>query len=301
MTFLRSRSGLAAAALAAALNLPGCAPAETPPAATAAGPAGLAGPTGPAEPEEVADTAPVPTQPTGAPALAPAPAPVAYVAAPVAAMPVAPVAATPDPTWPSVPYSDFMAATQDQARRQAFWSLFRAAEREAHQFPTSPARWVPLRRVIDLPPGGATGEWTTSGTIELKPDHNVGTMFHEIFHTVVHLSEFHTGGRDGAWTEALCDAFRYAAEQELLPGPPSKWEERITRYTTMTEQEVMGTGKSSSVKQKYHYPASLIVKRSGGTMAGFRSLWFQLIALKQQRGTEVLDDFFGYRPPQHTR
>jgi hypothetical protein len=134
-------------------------------------------------------------------------------------------------------------------------------------------------------------------------------MFHEMFHPVFHPSEFHLmpngvishTDRDGAWSEAWCDAFRYYAERELLPEPRSGWVQRLDRLTQMTEAQVMAEG-DSFTKRKYTYPASLIVKRNGGangSMTTLRALWFDLIAKRAQAGAPVMDAFFGFAPPLH--
>ncbi len=208
--------------------------------------------------------------------------------------------APPSPTgqpWPSVPYGSFLADSDDEAKRQQLWSLFHAVEREAHAFVLSPDKWVTLVEVKLVPQQSLAGEWTTSGVIHMKPDNTPGVMFHEVFHTAFHRSVLHAG-KDVHWGEAFCDAFRYAAERELLPPPPSSWANSITRFTTMTEAQAMAPGNGSlGWKRAYGYPASIVVKRSGGTMEGLRKLWFELVALKQQRGTDVLDGYFGWVAP----
>ena len=112
-------------------------------------------------------------------------------------------------------YSKFMVGCQDEAVRQRLWTLFSAAEKEAKRFAETPGHWVVLKEVVVV----ATGSiWTANGRIQLSPQCNPGTMFHEIFHTAFHKSVLHQGSDEG-WGEAFCDAFRYMMEKQLLPQP----------------------------------------------------------------------------------
>ncbi len=220
---------------------------------------------------------------------------------PVAA-PVARSRIIPYEGWPSLTYAGFLADSSDRARRERFWPLFHQAEAEAQAFATSREQWVPIIRVEYGAQGTASGDWTTSGVIQMKPDKDAGLMFHEIFHPAFHKSEFHVSqdDRDGAWSEAFCDAFRYYAERQLLPEPRSGWVRRLDRLTTMTESQALAD--TSFSRRKYTYPASVIVKRVGGpsgSMASLRALWFQLIVMRRQTGTTVMDQFFGFAPPLH--
>jgi hypothetical protein len=238
--------------------------------------------------------------PPQAVAVAPVVTPVAEVAPPATrAQPGIVTTTGGDPAWanvPTMPYSHFLPNSQDEGRRQQFWTLFQRAEQEARQFPSSPSKWVPLVLAEYVSLATTSGEWSPDGHIELKPENQPGVMFHEIFHTVYHLSELKTPG-DGRWTEAWCDAFRYAAEKELLP-TPSNWVPKMTKITTQSEADFMGDS-VSKWKTNYAWPAALIIKRSGGTMAGLHALWVQLLAQKRARGgtVPIQNEFFGYVVP----
>jgi hypothetical protein len=219
------------------------------------------------------------------------------------AVPIAPAARPTANGWPELPYGDFLANADDEGRRQMFWSLFNKVEPEARAFPTSPDRWVPVIRVEYGVRGRVSGDWSPSGVVQLKPENDPGVMFHELFHPAFHLSEFHPThmDRDGAWSEAWCDAFRYYAEREFLPAPPSAWVNRIDRLMGMTQAQIFAEG-DGFAKRKYTYPASLIVKSLGGpsgSIATLRGLWRRLVAMRSQSGAPVMDDFFGFAPPVH--
>jgi hypothetical protein len=194
-----------------------------------------------------------------------------------------------------MPYENFLSELSDPQRRQWLWGVFQAGERQAYAFAAAPQLFVPLTRVNYIPPGGKAGDWNPSGRIELVANADAGVLFHEIFHTVYHRSVLHAGS-DVHWKEAFCDAFRYLAERELLPPPPSNWTGKIENFERMSFEEVRRAGGGAKWKAVYTYPASLIVRRAGGTMAGFRALWFGLIEARERAGRDILDDFFGYAP-----
>ncbi len=214
---------------------------------------------------------------------------------------------------PSLPYGEFLANAEDEGKRQLFWSLFNRAEPEARSFASTSARWVPIAGVEYGQPGHAAGDWSPSGVIVMKHENDPGVMFHEIFHPAFHLSEFHLvedgtishTDRDGAWSEAWCDGFRYYAERTYLaPGQQSGWVGRLERIMSQTESEALGSNGGGWNKRKYTYPASLIVKKAGGqngSMATLHALWNQLRAMRAQRGAPVMDQFFGFVPPLHKR
>jgi hypothetical protein len=208
---------------------------------------------------------------------------------------------TPHDGWPSLPYEQFLPDTADTSRRQALWPLFHQAEAEAQAFAVPGDPWVPITRV-EYGSERHAGEWSTTGVIQMKEGKDAGLMFHEIFHAAFHKSEFNSShtDRDGTWNEAFCDAFRYFAERQLL-SERSGWVDKIDRMTTLTSEDAPDDGDGYSTR-KYKYPASLIVKRAGGpngSLGTLRGLWYELITLRRQGGgAPVLDQFFGYAPPQ---
>jgi len=223
-------------------------------------------------------------------------------APPAAAAPTAPapqVAAVSDDAYPALPYSDFLANGDDEGRRQAFWVVFHAGEKEARTFALN--RWIPVVRV-QYTSAGAPGEWSANGVIGMKGTTDVGALLHELFHPVFAASEFHTAGdRDGAWSEAFCNVFRYYAETELMHEHPTKWQSSIDRVVAMTEEQALSGGEQWR-KRKYVYPTSVIIKKMGPnqTLSVWRQHWFELLAMKRQAGGgAVLDQFFGYAPPMH--
>ncbi len=284
----------------AALCLAGCAAEESPPPVTVA-------PMQAAQPQ-VAYVGAAPPRPSGAPEAVP----LTYDTA--ASLPVT---AAPTPQFgvtanhrSGLPYGEFLANAEDEAKRQFFWSLFHEAEAEARAFASSPGRWIPVVRVEYGRPGQAAGDWSPSGVIVLKQNADPGLLFHETFHPAFHASEFHTSAsgailsddRDGAWSEAFCDAFRYYAQRQFLPGQPSRWLHQMDHRLTLTEQAALGANGGSWSTRKYTYPASLIIKRAGGakgSIATLRALWFQLLRMRAQQGTPVMDQFFGFAPPIH--
>lgn len=197
---------------------------------------------------------------------------------------------------PTMPFEAFLPEQEDGPQRQWLWKVFQASERQAWLFAASPSAWVPLVRVDYAAFKGArAADWNSHGVIQVRAGDDPGVLFHETFHTVFHRSPFHAG-RDIQWTEAFCDAFRFAAEREILPPPPSSWVEKIAKLSSMTYDEAGHAHHNAKWLAVYGYPASLVVRRSGGTLAGLRSLWYSLIELRRQRGGDVFDEFFGYSP-----
>lgn len=187
----------------------------------------------------------------------------------------------------------FLPTFADDAEKERLWQLFLAAERRAKAFPTSADRFVPIQRV-DLGDEGA--KWLPSGVIELNPGTAPGTLFHEIFHTVFHKTIFHQKSKDEHWGEGWCDAFRFASEHALLGGPETEWSKKIARYTKMSLDEVLAKTNDAKHDRTYEFPASRIVQKTDGTLKGVRALWLKLSADREARGTDILDDFFGFGP-----
>lgn len=195
-------------------------------------------------------------------------------------------------------YSEFMSNMPDESLRKNLWTYFFLAEQAAHSTVTSPDRWVPLIRVEYVLQQRVPGSWSPNGVIHMRagaaPSDYPGAMFHEIFHTAFQKSVFRTSPGDKMWNEAFCNAFRYASEREFLANP-SRWVKKTDDASKKTFGQLIANGDSSQ-KRIYIYPGTLVIKKSGGTLAGFQKLWRQLSLLHEQRGGDVLDQFFGYTP-----
>jgi hypothetical protein len=213
-------------------------------------------------------------------------------------VPVQASAPSADDAYPALPYSEFLANGEDEGKRQAAWVLYHAAEREARTF--APGRWIPIAGVVYSTPDRGAADWSfNTRLIHMQDKYDGTTLFHELFHPAFHNSPFNTPPRqrDSSWAEAFCNAFRYYAEKEFVPGE-TPWAAKFDRIANMTEQEGLGNGNRRM--RVYVYPAALVIKRAGGrngSMDTFRKMWFDLIALHQQRGGSVLDEVFGYSPP----
>ncbi|MEP7119944.1 MAG: hypothetical protein ABJE95_03495 [Byssovorax sp.] len=216
----------------------------------------------------------------------PAGAPVKASAAPEPTRAVTP----PRPAIPTMDRALFLVGDNEEPRKSRLWDLFRGAESHAKEFASSPDRFVVIERV-EVGKNGAL--WFPSGVIQLAPNADPGTLFHEIFHTVFHRSALHAG-KDESWGEGFCDAFRFVTERDLLPGPPSEWVTKVERMTSMSFDEVMAKSGDPAYDRKYAYPASVILRKTDKTTKGLRTLWFELNAAREARGGDVLDAFFGY-------
>ncbi len=135
--------------------------------------------------------------------------------------------------------------------------------------------------------------WIDDGTIEIDPDFDPGTLFHEIFHTTFHKSLLRSG-KDEAWGEALCDAFRYMMEKQLLPESRSDWFLKINKYMGMSYEQIMLSTADRGHDQKYGYPASLIISMAGKDPQEFQKLWFKLLQMRKESGVDILNNFFDY-------
>jgi hypothetical protein len=199
---------------------------------------------------------------------------------------------------PLMPYSAFLPNGDDEGKRQAAWVLYQGAEREARTF--APGRWIPVVGVLYSSADRGAADWSANTRlIHMQDKYDATTLFHEVFHPAFHNSEFNPRpfDRDNAWNEAFCNAFRYYAEKELLPAQ-TDWARKFDRIATMSQAEGLGNGDNRM--RKYVYPAALVIKRAGGqrgSMDTFRTMWFELIAMRRQRGAPVLDEVFGFSPP----
>jgi hypothetical protein len=128
-------------------------------------------------------------------------------------------------------------------------------------------------------PKKEVARWIADGTIEIDPTLAPGTLFHEIFHTAFHKSRL-LAGKDEAWGEAICDAFRYMMEKQLLPQEHSDWLLKIDKYSAMSYDQIMKSTADQTHDQKYSYPASLIVRAAAKDPQKFRRLWFTLLQMR---------------------
>lgn len=199
-------------------------------------------------------------------------------------------AGAPEDQMPTMAYDQFLPEVSDEKERSELWSYFRAAEREAKKFAGTPERWVVIKKVEI----GKGPHWGASGKIVITPKSGAGTLFHEIFHTAFQKSVFHPDPKEQAWEEGFCDAFRYAAEHDLVQGPPSDWASHIQKLTAMTYEEALASSKDHGLLKAYRFPASRIVKKSGGTLEGMRRMWFELTEKRNQTGRAVFDEYFGW-------
>jgi hypothetical protein len=199
-------------------------------------------------------------------------------------------------------FETFLPQLQDQSARQALWAQQQNGRKAALSFvPTANdivrAQWEPARPQPRGPHSSAhkTGNWNR-GVISIIGNDDVGTIFHENFHPAFGQSIFNqAGGADAAWLEAWCDAFRYACEATFLPAISPSDVKTAALATTMTAQQVMAS--PNDYLRRYLYPASLIIKASGGTMAGLLALWNSLVQQKRAHPKEaVLGAAFGYQP-----
>jgi hypothetical protein len=191
--------------------------------------------------------------------------------------------------WPTMNYTNFLAGHPNEARRAALWKYFLTVEREAKMFAGTEKRWKPINAVVL---GQGIPIYVSSGRIRL----NLNTdwaMFHEIFHDTFGRSPFNQG-TDKAWAEAFCDAFRYMMEKKYLPDPRTKWFLKVDHFADETYEQVMAKSGDKHFDQTYVYPASLIVRKANRDLEQFRALWFELEMLRQSKGTDVLNSYFGY-------
>lgn len=191
---------------------------------------------------------------------------------------------------PTMNPAEFLPGYENRKRRAWLWRLFQEAEQQAKMFVESADRWIVLRRVV---PKKDAALWIEDGTIEIDPSFDPGTLFHEIFHTAFHKSSL-LAGKDEAWGEAFCDAFRYMMEKQLLPQKHSDWFLKIDKYTTMSYDQIMISTADRAHDQKYGYPASRIVRAAAKNPLEFRRLWFTLLRLRKQSEVDILNDLFDY-------
>lgn len=191
--------------------------------------------------------------------------------------------------WPTMNYTNFMAGHPDESKRQRLWQFFLVVEREAKTLAGTADHWKPLKAVTL---GTSGPKWFSSGRLQLNAGSD-WSMFHEIFHNTFNGSQFHKG-RDNAWSEAFCDAFRYMMEKKYLPNPRTKWFLKMDRYSGETYEQVMAKSGDKGFDRRYAYPAALIIKRSGKDLEKFRVLWFELQRLRETNNADVLNTYFGY-------
>lgn len=216
---------------------------------------------------------------------------------------------------PTITYDRFLPQLADQTQRQHLWQTLQAAMDVARTFVPGKALDIhsalvqPLRKSVSSTFG--EGSWHSRGGVIMLEQHpgstadnvviETGVLLHECFHPTFYVSPFQDkrrGGTDCMWAEAWCDAFRYCAGMTILPNEPSElsWRPTAIGYSqTHTKAQVLAS--KSGWACIYRYPASLIINKAGGTLAGLQALWLQLAKEKSAaRGKNVFDKFFGYSP-----
>lgn len=191
--------------------------------------------------------------------------------------------------WPTMDYTNFLAGYPDEVKRRQLWSYFLLVEREAKSFAGTEKKWKPIRMVVL---GKGIPIYVTTGRIRMNTNSD-WAMFHEIFHDPFSRSEFNHG-TDKAWGEAFCDAFRYMMEKKCLPEPRTKWFSKIDHFSDETYEQIMGKSGDKRFDQKYLYPASLIIHKTGRDLEKFRALWFELQKMRETTNADVLNAYFGY-------
>lgn len=182
---------------------------------------------------------------------------------------------------------EFLSDLKDIILRKQLESLFSKCIEMAKEYHPN---YIPIHEVKD---GGNC--WSDKGIIQfdfLKEE--VGTLFHEIFHSAYHPSEFHEGGSNEDWGEAFCDAFRFFSESAL--NVEGEWHTKIIRFTQQSFDEIMHDSGDPDHDKKYGYPASLIINRIGidaGEQMFFR-FWKEL-RKKAITGQITLNDYFSYQ------
>ena len=210
-----------------------------------------------------------------------------------------------------IPYAQFMPEQTDNTVRQAFWKVLQAVVPTAQKF--VPGKTLDLHKVSYRPNGApntgpaptdatkgvhGAGSWhSRGGIIYVDRGEGPGVLIHEIFHPTFAASPFNLkSGTDRFWSEAWCEAFRYAVGSVLLTSTlPSEvtWEKKIAAHIQDPIGDVLKS--ASGYYRIYKYPASLVIAKSGGTLTGLLQLWNKLLAAKKTHG-DVFDRFFGYSP-----
>lgn len=150
-------------------------------------------------------------------------------------------------------------------------------------------RFIPIIKVKKCEHNG----WASDGTICFNPEEEVGTLYHEVFHSAFHPSKLHNCV-NGIWGDPFCDAFRYYAESTL--NTEFQWHEKLTRYCNMSFNEVMNASCAKRHDQTYAYPASLIIKKVGldRQEESFFTLWREIHNMANKSSDFSLDNYFCY-------
>jgi hypothetical protein len=83
-------------------------------------------------------------------------------------------------------------------------------------------------------------------------------------------------------------------EKKYLPDPRTKWFSKVDHFADETYEQVMAKSGDKHFDQKYVYPASLVVRKANKDLEQFRKIWFELQDLRRTKGTDVMNDYFGY-------
>lgn len=150
-------------------------------------------------------------------------------------------------------------------------------------------QFIPIVKVIK----SESNNWGQDGTICFNPRGEVGTLYHEIFHSAFHNSKLHNRINEN-WGDPFCDAFRYFAESAL--DTKFHWHEKLTQYCNKSFSEIMNDSCDKSHDQAYGYPASLIIKKAGFDTQEeiFLALWKDINNMANKASDFSLDKYFSY-------
>lgn len=184
---------------------------------------------------------------------------------------------------------NFLNKLNDIKLRGRLYRLFDNTEAEAKIFSAGFGNWVPIDKVIQNSNGEC--KWCVSGSIaiisvdpvKLDKDGELGSMFHEIFHSAFHkcplwYSDVLNKGKYngyGEWGEAFCDTFRYFMEEALFCGTGKYFLKINEGYLNRNPDEILKSTDDKCHDIKYAIPASIIIDKAG-SYEDFRKLWAEL-------------------------
>ena len=172
-------------------------------------------------------------------------------------------------------FEHFMPSEGASSRRLESWQRFQEAERAAKSF-VGNWLWVEIIRV-DV---AGNAIWHDDGRIEV-PSTNSDSLFHEVFHSVLHHAPFKRIAEQAACTfycECLCNAFEYFMEAKLIPGGGS-WMRRMESWERCGFQSIIEAKSGDRAWDfKYGLATHTFILASGFDIDRFRKIFLAMNA-----------------------
>jgi hypothetical protein len=160
---------------------------------------------------------------------------------------------------------------EDDVARMTWWERFNKAESNARECIDG---WEQGK--LDSVVKSDKTCWCPNGTLHIRgEDLQKGSLYHELFHTVLHNSAFKKKAEANdidyrLYCECLCNSFEYFMERTHGPSD-GEWKMRIEKWNLKNWAEILAESSDLSYDMTYGLPALEFI-RACSTFAEFKEL-----------------------------